>query len=192
VSLFAIQFASPRKSRADSYSIVGSWAENTWGFDGINASGDVYLQSFYAVHDYQTEILSRTGASEVISSNLPLTFVSDRGTYCSQTLAGFAQTVRGLCNNGRFTFLYSADGGPDTSLYLYSGAGSAQFVLSAPSGGILAMDSLGDIVFENGFWDQAYYAVNVTTQVTPEPSNILLFATGSLALCVIFRRRIFV
>src|ERR1035438_7466416 len=103
VALIALLFSTPPRSFADTYSIVGSWAENTWGFDGIDPSGDVYLQYFYALSDYQTMILSPTGGSVIISSNQPLTFVSDRGSSCQESLPGFPHVLSGLCNGGLFS-----------------------------------------------------------------------------------------
>jgi hypothetical protein len=73
----ALQFVTPTSAHADTYSIVGNWAENTWGFQGINPSGNVYLDNFYS-SNYETEILSPNGSSTITYSNSPLTFVQDR------------------------------------------------------------------------------------------------------------------
>jgi hypothetical protein len=51
------------------------------------------------------------------------------------------------------------------------------------------MNSLGDIVFDDGFIDEAYYAVDLNTAPTPEPSTLLLLATGILGAGFIVRRR---
>jgi hypothetical protein len=86
----AALFSAGIPAHADTYQIVGSWFEDTWGFDGIDPSGHVYLQNFFAVSDFQTEILSPTGGSIIINSSLPLTFVSDRGSSCLESAPGFS------------------------------------------------------------------------------------------------------
>jgi len=78
---------------------------------------------------------------------------------------------------------------------MYPGTGTAQFVIAANHGDLLAMNGLGDIVFDDGFNDIAYYAVDLDTlAATPEPSSLLLLATGALALAafVTFRRNVHV
>lgn len=192
VALAAFLFFAPLASRADSFSIVGNWAERTWGFQGIDQNGYVYLENFHSIL-YQTEILSPTGSSVIVNSNSPLTVVSDRGSSCQESLSGFNHVLSGICNGGRFAFLYDANGDPNTSLYTYDGTGTAQFVTTDAHGDLLAMNGLGDIVFDDGFNDIGYYAVNLTTlsAVTPEPSSFLLLVTGTIALAGFdgFRRK---
>jgi len=193
VALLALLLFAPLASHADTYSIVANWRENTWGFQGIDSTGNVYLLNFNSRIDYQTQILSPTGSSVLVDSNQPLTVVSDRGNPCQQSLPGFNRVLGGICNAGRFAFLYDVNGFSNTSLYMYPGTGTAQFVIAANHGDLLAMNGLGDIVFDDGFNDIAYYAVDLDTlAATPEPSSLLLLATGALALAafVTFRRNV--
>jgi len=74
---------------------------------------------------------------------------------------------------------------------IYAGAASPQLVASGFFTGPLYVNSLGDIVYDNGGLNEWYEAIDLTTTAAvPEPSSLLLFGTGALALAgfVTFRR----
>jgi hypothetical protein len=107
----------------------------------------------------------------------------------------FSNPVFGLCNDGRFAFLGSltSPGNPGTEdLFVYSpDTETLQFIAAAPYGDLLAMNSQGDIVFDNGFTDGASEAVDYSTLAAPEPASITLFCTGLFALsAALYRRRV--
>jgi hypothetical protein len=177
-------------AHADTYNVLGPWFENQWGFQSLDQYGDLYLVNRDSSNpEYWT--LLPNGSS--ITSSVAPNFIPDDGSRCLESFAGFSYTNDAICNGDLVAFLYAADGGPDTSLYVYYGTGTPQLVLPAPSGDLLAMNSLGDIVFDNGFWDNGYYAVDLATLPgpTPEPSTLLLLTTGILTLAAVtaLRRR---
>jgi hypothetical protein len=56
-------------------------------------------------------------------------------------------------------------------------------------GGIFAINSLGDIVFDNGTADVWEEAIDLTTAAVPEPASFLLLATGLAAAGLFVARR---
>jgi hypothetical protein len=183
VAVTALGFLSIR-AYADTYSVTGVlWGEGTEGFQGIDSSGNVYIYNF-DTGVYLTLFNGRI----VNTSSVEPNFINDRGEICATPVPGVTVTNPSdeICNNGRIAYLV---GGITASLYVYSGTGTPQLIGPAFAGDLIAMNSIGDIVFDDGFADLAYEAIDLTSEQTPEPASILLVGTGIAAICVTLVRR---
>jgi hypothetical protein len=190
VAVTTLQFGTPRPAHADTYSVTGElfW-EAQQGFQGIDSSGNVYLDNF------NTGVYSTLFDGNLIgTSNVVPNFISDRGGSCTTAVPGVTQYLDDeICNGSRVAYIVFPNGNSGAgALYMYSGTGAPQLAAAAPFGDILAMNGLGDIIFDNGFIDFAYEAVDLTKSPppTPEPSTLLLLTTGILALGLTARHRL--
>lgn len=109
-----------------------------------------------------------------------------QGQRCTEPVPALVSFNNEICNNGRIAYLA---GGNTESLYVYYGTGTPQLIGPAHHGDLIAMNSRGDIIFDDGFVDFAYEAIDLTTLQTPEPTSILLLGTGIAAIGLTLLRR---
>jgi hypothetical protein len=151
---------------------------------GIDDFGNVLVETDYLCGDYFScsEIYSR-GRLISTSPMDPSSFISDNGTPCNFNPPPGYYVEDSVCNNG-----YQVVGilGPTLDiLEFYPG--------SAPSGDLvysdfvqgLSVNRSGDFVFsgESGITE------SIINNTTPEPSTLVLVATGTIGLFVVAPRR---
>jgi hypothetical protein len=127
----------------------------------------------------------------------PPALAYDGGTLCA-TPTGFKSIPIGLnsigtavCNSGRVVFgaRFNPNGDPDG---LYAGPyPDPQFVAPnpIPNTSFLFLNSAGDFAFADGSREIIYFALDLTTRQTPEPTSLVLLSTGVLGVIGVARRK---
>jgi hypothetical protein len=179
---------------ADTYQIFALDSDQDRFFRGMDSNGTVviaYGSSTDTTCDSITPKCFSTyidGAFSYTSHTLP-GFTADNGTPCTPTLPPGGLVEHGVCNNGReaFTGFMSKDQArPD----IYTGPDPVADLVAHDGEGLIFMNSRGDIVYDNHFADEWFFAKDLSTAPVPEPGSILLLATGALAIAGAMRRRI--
>lgn len=191
VIVAACVFSTSKRAFADTYQEFILWSDNV-SFYGMDNSGNVALNAsaFCSTTCYDT---FHDGVVTGLLVASPGLVVNDSGTLCTPAVPPGGSVIAGVCNNGKdsFTgFLEPISMQPRPGLY----AGSFPDIATVHSpefgggGGGIFLNSLGDIVVDDVFTDDWYFFQNTST--VPEPSSIVLIATGALGLLEGMRRRI--
>jgi hypothetical protein len=188
LSLVAILFSAPARSFADTYQLSPLTSDNGYFFYGMDDTGHVVINNPF------TDYCGFSG------SGCFYTFLNGVSTGIFATAPTFAWDYSAImCNsapcvvsdNGWTATISLESNGLTDDLFVSSGSNPAQLLLRTRGfTDIFAINGVGDIVFDNGLQDQWFEEVNLDTLPTPEPSSLLLLATGILALTLTGRRRL--
>lgn len=153
--LAAASFATAVPAHADTYGTIISLANDNHAFYGMDDAGHVAF-TYQGVTD-----ASMLGAGTCYYLMAPL---------C------------GTSANGRTVSAVLESGTPISDLYVTVGANPPQLIDQVSGLGPFFINGTGDIVFDSGTADEWYEALDLTTAAVPEPSSLLLLATGVLGL----------
>ncbi|HEX3572802.1 MAG TPA: PEP-CTERM sorting domain-containing protein [Acidobacteriaceae bacterium] len=172
------QFSAPTRSYADSYQVFNLGNSGGVFFQGMDDAGHVALTNNSLYFNFLNGVSTGPATTTVPS------FTLDNGTPCTPSVPTGGSVQHGVCNNGldAFTgFLSPSQFHPN--IYV----GQSFLDIFNGGGGFIFMNSLGDIVFEDDFSENWYYAAPVPT---PEPSSLILLVTGIAAGAGLVRRKL--
>jgi hypothetical protein len=183
LALVALIVAAPSHAQADTYQIYNLGSDQGYSFYGMNDTGLAVIENsscgnsgcYYSFLD---------GTSTGTSFTAP-TLIDDNGSSCTPAVPAGASVEHGTCNGSfeAFTgFLTPGQVHPNICV------GPTYQDIFNGGEGLLYINGLGNIVFDDHFTDQWYEALD-DTAVSPEPSSLLLLSTGVLALAITLRRR---
>lgn len=189
VCLFTFQFVSPTQSHADSYSLVGLGIDNV-AFYGLSDTGAVVFTTYANAPSCTTACYGHPLGAEgppTWSTTVPSLTWDNGSAACSGIPASALEFV---CNSGRATFYQWDPSHLIQQLYVLNlGSSIPQLLYTSGFSGHLYMNSLGDIVFDDGRLDEWDEAINLTSRATPEPASFALLAIGLAGGGLLFGRR---
>ncbi len=194
-ALFIALFATPARSRADTYQILNLQSDQGYFFYGMNEYGDVVMnESSYFLCGPASPTCYETYVDGLPAglSTTPPPLIYDNGGPCAPTLPAGESSLYAACNGGRVAwtgYLTPTQIMPS----IYTGPSSNPSAVNLVPGengdnSFIFINSQGDIVWDNVFNEEFYEAIDLTAAV-PEPPSLLLFGSGALALAAFFARR---
>jgi hypothetical protein len=163
---------NPLPSFADTYQIVALESDQGFLFYGMDDFGDVILADSHPVSGFVYDLYFN-GRPNGTTDEVP-EIADDQGTPCTPPLPPGGKVIHGVCNAGTdaFTGVLSPTQfhndvylGPDAELLALNGEG------------LIFMNSIGDVVYDDHYNDTWYEAVDVNTAPVPEPDAITLLVT---------------
>jgi hypothetical protein len=190
LAIAVVLFTLPALARGDTYQILALQTDNNHNLFGIDTAGDVVISTGSA--DclplgptvgicYETFV---GGVLSSLSATIP-SLAYDDGTACVPSLPpGVFSFLHGVCNNGREAFVSDI---PHRGLF--TGPDPVADFLHGPFADTVFLNASGDIAFADPLNEEIYEAVDLSTDATPEPSTLVLLATGVLGAAGALRRR---
>jgi hypothetical protein len=188
-ALIAFVAISPSAS-ADTYQLFNLGPDNSMAFLGLSSSGLAFFESpgYEPACNNDTCYFTYSDGVRISTSATAPTFTVDNGTTCSPILPPGWFSYNAVCNNDRVAF--TGEYGGYLPMGVFFTTNPTPPTLPNIGGSGIWMNSIGDVIFDDGFQDNWWEAVDLNTLVTPEPGSLVLLATGILALAIAFRRHI--
>ncbi len=206
VALFLLA-AAPHAS-ADTYSLTTVRHTQSENFIGIDGAGNFSINVFDSfsfpgancggtINPHSCFETFYAGSSSPVFTTSAPALAFDNGSTCKPAVDASFFSVNGICNNGHYII---------SAIRELPGAKEVRGIWGGPNPDPIAdllgsgmiqggfMNSLGDAVFINSLNDTLVFADDLSTDalstsVTPEPSSLLLLATGGLTLFGALKRR---
>ena len=177
--------SSSLKSAAESFTVMPLQYDQGWNLIGIESSGAVVVFDGYN-SEYETFVNGML-VSETTSAPTSL----DNGSSCAPSTPGGFQLAAARCN-GSLQALDGWDFANDPNQHtpkLYAGSDLANDYVATGGGGLLFLNSSGDLAWDDVYTDTIFEAI--PTSPTPEPGSLALLASGAVALAggIRLRRR---
>jgi hypothetical protein len=182
----------PQTAFGDTYEIFQLTSDQGYSFAGIDDSGDVVIHSganlpgCSPAGDCYFTFLN--GVSTGLSGTNPIES-PDNGMPCVPITPPGSRVEQAVCNNGREAWTGFLPMTTDRVPSVYAGPDESDLLANGGEG-LIFMNSLGDIVWDDHFTDHFYEAADLTTtSPVPEPGSIFLLGSGIVAAGGMMRRR---
>ena len=193
---------------ADTYSLTTVRHTQSENFIGIDTAGDFSINVFDSfsfpgancggtVNPHSCFETFYAGSSSPVFTTSAPALAFDNGSTCKPAVGTGFFSVNGICNNGHYILSAILDLSGGTEIHGIWGGPNPDPIADLLGSGMIQggfMNSLGDAVFINSLNDTLVFADDLSTDapsttVTPEPSSLLLLATGGLTLFGALKRR---